>query len=165
MLDYPLGINMMFVLPYNAGQGAARSMVTKLASYQHTNDQMVTSAKWYGAMAIDKSIYPDKFVSLRQWLMSLKSIKQKTTSKGLTFQDNLFTGIHHSPDGTEVTFYFYKANEVEATNVIAGLPLVIQDELQLDPGCFFHRSDYLPVIEGTWDMVNREYKNKGVMNQ
>ena len=54
---------------------------------------------------------------------------------------------------------------MEASNVVAGIPLVIQEELQLDPGCFFHRSDYLTVIEGTWNPVTREYKNKGVMNQ
>jgi len=46
MLDYPLGINMMFVLPYNDVQGAAKSMVAKLASYQNTNDKMVTCASW-----------------------------------------------------------------------------------------------------------------------
>jgi hypothetical protein len=165
MLDYPLGINMMFVLPYNEVQGAAKSMVAKLATYQHTNDKMITSSTWHGEMSLDRSIYPDKFVSLRQWLMSLKSINQKTTSKGLPFQDNLFTGIHRSPDGREVTFYFYKANEGEATNLIAGLPLVVQEELQLDPGCFFHRSDYLAIIEGTWNSATREYKNKGIMNQ
>jgi hypothetical protein len=155
MLDYPLGINMMFVLPYNEVQGAAKSMVAKLVAYQNTNDKMITSASWYGEMAIDKSIFPDKFVSLRQWLMSLKSIYPKATSKGLPFQDNLFTGIHRSPDGREVTFYFYKANEAEASNVVAGLPLVVQEELQLDPGCFFHRSDYLTVIEGTWNTDTR----------
>jgi hypothetical protein len=155
MLDYPLGINMMFVLPYNEVQGAAKSMVAKLIAYQNTNDKMITSASWYGEMAIDKSIFPEKFVSLRQWLMSLKSIHPKATSKGLPFQDNMFTGIHRSPDGREVTFYFYKANEAEASNVVAGLPLVVQEELQLDPGCFFHRSDYLTVIEGTWNTDTR----------
>jgi hypothetical protein len=97
--------------------------------------------------------------------MSLKSIQPKTNSKGVPFQDSLFTGIHRSPDGREVTFYFYKANEVEATNLVAGLPLVIRDELQLDPGCFFHRSDYISIMDGTWNPGTREYKNKGVMNQ
>jgi hypothetical protein len=97
--------------------------------------------------------------------MSLKSVNQETTSKCSPFQDQLFTGIHRSPDGREVTFYFYKANEVEANNVIAGLPLVIRDELQLDPGCFFHRPDYLPILDGTWISASREYKNKCVMNQ
>jgi hypothetical protein len=166
MLDYPLGINMMFVLPYNDVQGATKSMVAKLASYQQTNDKMVMSSTWYGEMAIDRSIHPDTFISLWQWLMSLKSINHKTTTKGLSFQDNLFTGIHRSPDGREVTFYYYKANEGEASNLIAGLPLVVRDELKLDPGCFFHRSDYLPVIEGTWNAeTTREYKNSGVLNQ
>jgi hypothetical protein len=165
ILDYPLGINLMFVLPYNNVQGAAKSMVAKLAAYQQTNDKMVTSATWHGEMALDRSIHAERFVSLRQWLMSLKSRHPKTNSKGTPFQDHLFTGIHRSPDGQEVTFYFYKANEVEATSVIAGLPLVIRDELQLDPGCFFHRLDYLPILEGTWNSATREYKNRGVMNQ
>lgn len=164
-LDYPLGINMMCVLPYNKVQGAAKSMVAKLAAYQNTNDKMITSASWYGEMALDRSIHKDKFESLRQWLMSLKSIHQKTNSKGVTFQDALFTSIHRSPDGREVTFYFYKANEVEATNVVTGLPLFIRDELQLEPGCFFHKSDYSAIMEGTWNSATREYKNKGVMNQ
>jgi hypothetical protein len=42
MLDYPHSVNMMFVLPYNEVQGAAKSMVAKLASYQNTYDKMVT---------------------------------------------------------------------------------------------------------------------------
>lgn len=156
---------MMFVLPYTEVQGAAKSMVAKLASYQNTNDKMVTSVTWYGEMALDRSIYPDRFVSLRQWLMSLRSITPKINSKGLQFQDHLFTGIHRSPDGREVTFYFYKANETEATNLVAGLPFFIQDELQLDPGCFLHRSDNMTILEGTWNKETREYKNKGTMNQ
>jgi hypothetical protein len=45
------------------------------------------------------------------------------------------------------------------------LPLVIQDELHLDPSCFFHKSDYLSILEGTWSKDKREYKNKGVLNQ
>jgi hypothetical protein len=140
-------------------------MFVKFKGQQNTNDKMVTSITWYGEMAIDRSICSDRFVLLHQWLMSLKSITQKTTSKGSPFQDPLFTGIHRSPDGRDVTFYFYKANEAEATNQVAGLPLVIRDELKLDPGCFFHRSNYLTILEGTWTPATREYKNKGMMNQ
>eukprot|EP00557_Chaetoceros_sp_GSL56_P000600 CAMPEP_0176493588 /NCGR_PEP_ID=MMETSP0200_2-20121128/9627_1 /TAXON_ID=947934 /ORGANISM="Chaetoceros sp., Strain GSL56" /LENGTH=282 /DNA_ID=CAMNT_0017891257 /DNA_START=202 /DNA_END=1050 /DNA_ORIENTATION=- len=49
--------------------------------------------------------------------------------------------------------------------MVEGLPLVIRDELKLDPGCFFHRSDYTNILEGTWNPATREYKNKGMMNQ
>jgi hypothetical protein len=120
MVDYPLGINMMFVQLYNdVQQGSAKSMVAKLAAYQHTNDKMVTTTSWYGDMALDKSIQKNMFVSLQQWLMSLQSIHPKTTGKGQPIVDHLFTGIHRSPDGRVTTFYFYKANESEANNVIA----------------------------------------------
>jgi len=164
-MDYPLGINMMFVRPYNDVQGSAKSMVAKLAVYQHTNDKMLTSASWYGEMALERSIYKDRFYSLRQWLMSLHSIHPKSHSNGTTYKDKLFHSIHSSPDNREVKCYFYKANATEATNVIAALPLFIQEELQLDPSCFFHKSDYLSILEGTWSCEKREYKNKSLLNQ
>jgi hypothetical protein len=165
MMDYPLGINMMFVCPYNEVQGSAKSMVAKLAVYQNTNDKMLTSASWYGEMALERSIHKDQFHSLRQWLMSIQSIHPKLHSNGTTYKDKLFHSIHRSQDNSEVKFYFYKANATEANNVIAALPLFLQEELQLDPSCFFHRSDYLSILEGTWSKDKREYKNKGILNQ
>jgi hypothetical protein len=164
-MDYPLGINMMFVRPYNSVQGSAKSMVAKLAVYQNTNDNMLTAASWYGEMALERSITQDKFVSLRQWLMSLQSIHLKSHSNGTKYKDKLFHSIHRSPDRREVKFYFYKVNATEANNVIAALPLVIRDELHLDPSCFFHKSDYLAILEGTWTTDTREYKNKDILNQ
>ena len=54
--DYPLGMNLMFVQPYNMVKGSAKALVSKLATYQKTNDQMVNYTTWYGEMAIDKSV-------------------------------------------------------------------------------------------------------------
>lgn len=150
IMDYPLGINMMFVRPYNSAQGSAKSMVAKLAVYQNTNDNMLTAASWYGEMALERSITQDKFISLQQWLMPLQSIHLKSHSNGTKYKDKLFHSIHRSPDCREVKFYFYKVNATEANNVIAALPLVIRDELHLDPSCFFQKSDYLAILEGTW---------------
>jgi hypothetical protein len=164
-LDYPLGINMMFVRPYNEVQGSAKALVAKLAIYQNTNDKMLISASWFGEMALERSIQKEKFISLRQWLMSLQSIHPKSHSSGATYYDKLFHSIHCSQDNQETKFYFYKANETEATNVIAALPLVVKEELHLDPGCFFHKSDFLSILEGTWSKDKREYKNKGILNQ
>jgi hypothetical protein len=106
--DYPLGINMMFVRPYNEVQGSAKSMVAKLAVYQNTNDKMLTTTSWYGEMALERSIKSDQFVSLRQWLMSLQSIHPKSHSNGTTYRDKLFHSIHRSPDRTEVNSIFIK---------------------------------------------------------
>lgn len=163
--DYPLGINMMFVQPYNEVRGSAKALVAKLATYQHTNDKMTLSASWYGGFALEKSIQKDKYESLRFWLMSMKSKVSKTANNGTPYHDRLFTGIHRSSDTLETRFYFYKVNEVEANNVITALPLVIKEELQLDPSCFFHRSDYQMLLEGTWDKDRREYKNPHMLNQ
>lgn len=44
MEDYPLGINMMFVQPHFDVKGSAKALVTKLATYQKTNEQMMSFA-------------------------------------------------------------------------------------------------------------------------
>jgi len=165
MVDYPLGINMMFVRPYNEVQGSAKALVAKLAIYQQTNEKMLTSFSWYGEMALEKSIHKEVFESLRQWLMSITSIQQKKTSNGQMMMDKLFTGIHRSQEAQETKFYFYKVNESEAVNVISALPLILRDELNIDPGCFFHRSDYYALLDGNWNKDTREYINQSMMNQ
>jgi hypothetical protein len=165
MVDYQLGMNMMFVRPYNEVQGSAKAQVAKLAVYQQTNDKMLTSFSWYGEMALEKSIHKDVFESLRQWLMSLTSIQQKKMSNGQMMMDKLFTGIHRSQEVQETKFYFYKVNESEAVNVIFALPLILCDELNIDPACFFHCSDYHTLLDGMWNKDTREYKNQSMMNQ
>ena len=42
---------------------------------------------------------------------------------------------------------------------------MVQQELGLDPGCFFHKADYLGILEGNWDKETRMYKNQQVLNQ
>lgn len=165
MEDYPLGINMMFVQPFNNVKGSAKALVTKLATYQQTNDKMLISSSWFGEMALEKSIAEDKFISLRQWLMSVNSLHQKTTRQGQGYHDRLFTSIHHDKNALETRFYFYKVNEVEAMNVISALPLFVRDTLNLDPACFFHHSDFKHILEGTWDKEKREYKDPNMINQ
>lgn len=160
MEDYPLGINMMFVQPFGEVKGSAKALVTKYASYQLTNDKMLSSTSWYGNIALERSIYNDKFVSLRQWLMSINSLTEKMTRNGTTFKDKLFASIHRDPEMQETKFYFYKANEQEAQNVISSLPLLVRDELGIDPYYFFHRTDCQHVLEGAWEAAQRVYKNK-----
>ena len=49
--DYPRGLNMTEV------KGSAKALlVTKLATYQKTNEQMISFATWYGDIALDKSL-------------------------------------------------------------------------------------------------------------
>lgn len=72
------------------------------------------------------------------------------------YHDKLFIGIQKSPEALEVRFYYYKVNEADAHNVIAALPFFIQAELNLDPGCFFHKSDYAEIVKGSWDTVKQE---------
>jgi hypothetical protein len=155
MEDYPLGMNMMFVQPYNEVKGSAKALIAKLATYQHTNEQMMVVSFWFGEMALEKSISNDSFISLRQWLMTVTSTVKKKSRTGQEYHDKLFTSIHHTNDTQETKFYFYKVNEVEASNVIAALPLFIREELGLDPSCFFH----------TWEKHKREYKNRNMLNQ
>ena len=81
------------------------------------------------------------------------------------YHDKLFTSIHHLSNKQETRFYFYQSNKTEALSVISGLPLMVQIELGLDPGCFFHKADYLGTLEGEWNPDNREYKNKPENNQ
>jgi hypothetical protein len=163
--DYPLGMNMMFVQPYGDVKGSAKALVTKLATYQHTNEKMLTYSSWFGEMALDRSISSDTFISLRNWLMNMTSITAKTTRDGQQYYDKLFTSIHRDTEAQEVRFYFYKANETEATNVVSALPLVIRDGLGLDPSCFLHKSDYAHILEGSWDHDNRVFKNRNMINQ
>lgn len=165
MEDSPLGMNMMFVQPYNEVQGSAKALVTKLATYQQTNEKMLVTSSWFGEMALEKSIASDRFVSLRQWLMTVTSIVKKKTSTGQEYNDKLFTSIHTSNDSQETKFYFYKVNEVEASNVVSALPLFIREELGLDPACFFHSSDFKHIIDGSWNKNKREYKNRNMLNQ
>jgi hypothetical protein len=70
----------------------------------------------------------------------------------------LFIGIHKSPEAQEVQFYSYKVNEAEAHNVIVALSLCIQSELNLDPGCFLHKSDYAEIVKGSWDTATLSTK-------
>jgi hypothetical protein len=165
MEDYPLGMNLMFVQPYNVVKGSAKALVSKLATYQKTNEQMVSYTTWYGEMAVDKSVTREKYYSLRRWLMSVTSITEKTARDGKKYHDKLFIGLHKSPEAQEVRFYYYKVIEAEALNVVAALPLFIQLELNLDPGCFFHKSDYAEIVKGSWDTAKREYKNVNMLNQ
>ena len=165
MTDYPLGINLMFVQPYNEVKGSAKALVTKLASYQKTNDAMLASSSWHGELALERSIKTDRFESFRYWLMSLTSIKEKQTKAGHPYKDKLFTSIHRSKDTQETRFYYYKVNESEAANVISALPLLVRDELGLEPGCFFHKSDYIGLLDGDWNPTSREYRNRQSINQ
>jgi hypothetical protein len=163
--DYPLGISMMFVRPFNAVPTKTCGNVKQLAAYQKSNEIMLTSSSWRGEVALDRSIRSDKFESFRHWLMSLSSIKEKPKKDGTMYKDRLFTSIHRSLDKQETLFYFYQSNKAEALQVISALPLMIQEELGLDPGCFFRKTDYAGILEGQWNAVTREYKNKLVINQ
>jgi hypothetical protein len=97
--------------------------------------------------------------------MSLTSIKEKQTKDGQPYKDKLFTSVHRSPDAQETRFYYYKVNETEAVNVISALPLMVHDELGLDPGCFFHKSDYIGLLDGEWNSLMREYRNRQLIDQ
>jgi hypothetical protein len=140
--DYPVGISMMFVKHYNLVQGATRDNLSNLALYQRTNEAMLTSAAWAGSLALDRSIKKDGFESFRHWLMSLTSLVEKRKKDGTTYKDRLFQSIHRSKETNETRFYFYRYNATEARNVISALPLVVKEELGLDPACFFHKADY-----------------------
>lgn len=94
--DYPLGINMMFVQPFNNVKGSAKALVTKLATYQQTNEKMIMSSSWFGEMVLERSISNEKFTSMRQWLMSVTSLIPKKTRNGQGYYDKLFTSIHRS---------------------------------------------------------------------
>jgi hypothetical protein len=122
-------------------------------------------ATWYGELALDKSIATEKFYSLRQWLMNLTSIQPKLNKDNKQYHDRVFSSIHKANDGQETRFYFSKVNSTEATNIIAALPLLIRDELKLDPTCFVHKSDAATIMEGTWEIQTRTYKNKHMLNQ
>lgn len=163
--DYPLGINMMFVKQYNDVKGSAKAVVEKLSTYQRKHEQVMDSHSWFGSLAIDKSVTREGFRSLRQWLMNLKSINPKLNKDGKQYFDNVFTSIHKSDDGQEYRFYFSKINATEATNVIMALPLVIRDELRLEPTSFIHKEDVENIMEGQWDAHTRVYKNKNMLNQ
>jgi hypothetical protein len=136
-----------------------------MAAYQKTNDTTLVSSSWLGDISLDRSVKKDCFESLRHWLMSLHSIVEKRRRNGTSYRDKLFTSIHRSIDMQEVRFYFYRANEKEAINVISALPLLVRDELGVDPGCFFHKTDYIGVIEGEWNSATHIYKNKQTINQ
>lgn len=164
--DYPLGISMMFVRPFNDVPAKACGTVKQLAAYQKTNDMMLTSSSWLGEIALDRSIKSDRFESFRKWLMSLTSIVAKQKKDGTTYYyDKLFTSIHRSPNKQETRFYFYQSNKKEALNVISGQPLMVQVELGLDPGCLFRKADYMGILDGEWNRDTREYKNKTEINQ
>jgi hypothetical protein len=78
--EYPLGISMMFVQPYNTVAAPAKGIVKQYVAYQKTNETMIKLASWFGEVALDRSIKMDRFESLHFWLMSLTSIK-KTKKK------------------------------------------------------------------------------------
>jgi hypothetical protein len=149
--DYPLGMNMMFVRQYGDVKGSAKALVTKLAAYQKKHEQVMENATWFGELALDRSITPEGFTSLRQWLMKLKSLTPKLNKEKKQYYDSVFTSIHRDKEGQAVKFYFSKVNEVEASNIISALPLIVRDELKLEPTCFIHRSDVAAILEGTWE--------------
>jgi hypothetical protein len=163
--DYPLGISMMFVRPFNEVPAKVCGNVKQLAAYQKTNELMLTSTSWLGEIALDRSIKSDRFESFRHWLMSLTSRTEKKKKDGTSYQDKLFTSIHRSTNKQETRFYFYQSNKLEAMNVISGLPLMVQADLGLDPGCFFRKADYVGILDGEWNSEKREYKNKQEINQ
>jgi hypothetical protein len=163
--DYPLGTSMMFVRPFNDVPAKACGNVKQFAAYQKTNELMLTSSSWLGEIALDRSISTEKFESFRKWLMSLTSLVEKQKKDGTKYKDKLFTSIHRSTNKQETRFYFYQSNKQEALNVISGLPLMVQVELGLDPGCFFRKADYVGILEGEWNADKREYKNKQEINQ
>jgi len=101
IVDYPLGISMMFVKHYNMQKGAERENITNLALYQKTNEAMLTSVAWNGSLALDRSIATEKFESLRHWLMSLTSLTEKPKKDGTKYRDKLFLSIHRSRDKRE----------------------------------------------------------------
>jgi hypothetical protein len=95
----------------------------------------------------------------------MQSLTEKPRRNGKPYRDKLFTSIHRSIELQEVRFYFYRANELEARQVISALPLVVQEELGLDAGCFFHKTDIAGVLTGVWDSTKRIFKNHQTINQ
>jgi hypothetical protein len=126
---------------------------------------MLTSMTWKGSLALDRSISTEKFESFRHWMMSMTSQVEKPKKDGTKYKDKLFLSIHRSNDRQETQFYFYRSNSTEASNVISALPLVVKHELGLDPSCFFHKADYLGILNGTWNSDKREFKNEQTLNQ
>ena len=59
--DYPLGISMMFVHPFNDVPAKACGMVKQFATYQKMNEMMLTSSSWLGEISLDWSIKLDRF--------------------------------------------------------------------------------------------------------
>jgi hypothetical protein len=82
--------------------------------------------------------------------MSLTSLIEKKKKDGTAYKDKLFQSIHRSKEMNETCFYFYRSNATEAGNVIAALPLVVKEELGLDPSCFFRKADYANILDGQW---------------
>jgi hypothetical protein len=162
--DYPLGISMMFVRPFNAVPAKVCGNVKKLAAYQKTNEMMLTSHSWIGEISLDRSIKDDGFKSLRHWLMSITSIQEKPKKDGTVYKDKLFTSIHRSPNKLETRFTFTNPTK-RGFKCHFGLPLMITEELGLDPGCFFRKADYAGIMDGTWNTATREYKHKREINQ
>jgi hypothetical protein len=163
--DYPLGISMMFVRPFHDVPAKACGTVKQLAAYQKTNELMLTSSSWMGEIALDRSIKSEKFESFLKWLMAITSLVPKKKKDGTQYYDKLFTSIHRSPNKQETRFYFYQSNKKEALNVISGLPLMIREELGLDPCCFFRKADYMGILDGEWNPATREYRNQQEINQ
>jgi hypothetical protein len=48
---------------------------------------------------------------------------------------------------------------------VSALPFFIRDELVLDPSCFFHKSDFMHLVDGKWDKEKRTYLSKTMLNQ
>lgn len=111
--------------------------VSKKVTYHQILDEM--AKKGYETLApYDEYSFPVSNPSkrtLREYLMSMKSRRVENA----TDAPYLFESINMTDDG-RVLCSFAKVNTEEATTVLDCLPLMIQQEMHLDPSCFLNQS-------------------------
>jgi hypothetical protein len=94
--------------------------------------------------------------TLRQFIATLQTLPD-TTGK----TRDLFQAVSRGERSHQVHFIMLKPFAEEGRHVINALPIIVRDELRLDPNQFFTEDTVSTALDGTWDPVKRIFQEYG----
>ena len=120
-------------------------------------EDIIRAVHWTGRLKLENSTGLPGALTLREWLTQFRSIFVR---KGQDQGDLLFTSITASTCGMITTFMCTKNNLQEATSVVKALPLIIEEDLNVQASTFMATSSIASAKLGQWNPKVRLFVDK-----
>ena len=166
--DYPLGINLHFVSLVastgmklkNTSQSDRSARVQEIIYPTYItverHDEILPETLEYEFLPSDKAGEEGLYITFREYLM-----RQKVHDGDYKDHQLFFAISRGNPDrgNNIVHIAYFKLHETEARHFLDGLPVILRDELFVEPSDFVTHSALLRVEGGTWNPVKRTFKD------